>query len=598
MTCYGVCLSTLVTDPTTTGMVSVGLNKEHPSVANSPELITNQYLYQDRLDHHQVVQELRESERAMRALYHVTSARKLTFAQRLQGLLNIGRQRFRLDVGCLASIEGDRFEVIAASSSRHAGLTLNPGDVLDLAQTYCRETFGSKGPIAIESAGTSKQWCHHPTYLNFGLQAYIGTPVIVADQRYGVLSFLDINPRLKPFSAGEKEFLRLMAQWIGGEIERKQVQDELNRQVLHSKVISEKFRNLVEQTNDWVWEVDTQAIFTYVSPKVEEIIGYRPDQVMGRSTLEFMEEDEAKRFSVLLSYFVSRQEPFTNLEKTLIHQNGQPIVLETSGAPILNEQGDLQGYRGIARDITQRKQAEHEIRKAFSQEKELNELRSRFVSMTSHEFRTPLTTIMMSVEILEHLPHSQDERRTLYQQIQSSIRHMVRLLDDVLLIGQAEVGKLTCYPRWFNLGQLCQDIISELEVNCVGGQPKLISQIACGRVYLDENLLRHILVNLLSNAIKYSSPDGCIEVKCRCELDTVTLQVQDKGIGIPQDDQKRLFDCFYRAKNVGTVSGTGLGLAIVKQCVDLLQGTILVESEVGQGSTFTVTLPLELGPTE
>ena len=356
-----------------------------------------------------------------------------------------------------------------------------------------------------------------------------------------------------------------------------------------------KFRNLVEQTNDWVWEMDSSLRFTYLNPRVQEITGYSPEEMLTQRIFAFMPADAAVRFTTVLNYSTQQQNPFNQLEITLLHKDGYPVVLEMSGTPIFTLHGDLEGYRGITRDITERKQVERDIRQALTKEKELNELKTRFISMASHEFRTPLTTILASAESLERyqLKWTDDKKRSTLQRIQTAVQHMTDLLNDVLLFGKGEAGKLEFKPNRLNLTQFCLDLIEEFQFKehnpqrlCfVSGSDRL-------EAWADEKLLRHILVNLLANALKYSPPDTSVRLDL-CERDgTAIMQIQDAGIGIPMSEQERLFDSFYRATNVGNIPGTGLGLAIVRRAVEAHSGTIAVASEANSGTTFTVSLPI------
>jgi PAS domain S-box-containing protein len=363
----------------------------------------------------------------------------------------------------------------------------------------------------------------------------------------------------------------------------------------------EKFRNLVEQTNDWVWEIDSNTIFTYVNPRVREIIGYKPEELIGKTTFDFMAVDEANEFSAILQLYTSQQKPFINLEKTLIHKDGHRVILETSGSPVFDSQGILQGYRGISRDITKRKQVEQEIRKALMREKELGDLKSRFVSMTSHEFRTPLSIISSSAGVLEDYSHKLDEqkKRKHLQRIQVSVRHMTQLLEDVLVINRAEAGKLEFNRTPLDLVLFCRDLVEELQSST--DNPRMILQTYGAstlkpvdnhlKAWVDKKLLRQILTNLLSNAIKYSPLDSTIYFQLTSEDGAAVFQVRDEGIGISSEDQTRLFESFHRGQNVGNVPGTGLGLSIVKKCVEVHGGQITVTSEVGVGTTFAVTIP-------
>ena len=248
----------------------------------------------------------------------------------------------------------------------------------------------------------------------------------------------------------------------------------------------------------------------------------------------------------------------------------------------------------IVRDITKRKRAEADIRNALEKEKELSELKSRFVSMTSHEFRTPLTTILSSAELLESYSHKWTEKKKLehLQRIQAAVKHMTQLLNDVLLIGKAEAGKLEFNPLPLDLAAFCHNLVEEMQLGTSSHIIDFRIQEQCINACMDEKLLRHILSNLLSNAIKYSPQGRTVHFALVSEQEEAIFYIQDEGIGIPTADQAQLFNSFHRASNVGTISGTGLGLAIVKKSVDLHSGKIAVTSEVGVGTKFTVTLPL------
>ncbi|MBD2122243.1 ATP-binding protein [Trichocoleus sp. FACHB-262] len=356
----------------------------------------------------------------------------------------------------------------------------------------------------------------------------------------------------------------------------------------------EQLRNLVEQINDWVWEADIKAVFSYVSPKVSAILGYEPNEVIGKTLDQFMLEDEAKRYTTLISYFTAQQTPFTQLETTLVHKNGRLVVCESSASPIFGQQNQLEGYRGVTRDITERKQAEQQIRKALTKEKELSELKSRFINTASHEFRTPLTTILASAEGLEHYSHkwSDEKKLTYLHRIQSTVHHLNGLLNDVLLIGKSTAGKLEYQPTPLDLEKFCYELVEEVQLSSPNHSINFVSDGLCHSACMDEKLVRHILINLLSNAVKYSPTGGQVNFQLSCQDRMAAFQVQDSGIGIPQQDQKCLFESFHRATNVGNIPGTGLGLSIVKQAVETHRGTVSVNSTVGLGTTFTVLLPL------
>jgi signal transduction histidine kinase len=296
------------------------------------------------------------------------------------------------------------------------------------------------------------------------------------------------------------------------------------------------------------------------------------------------------------SFSLSEDQPIAIYEHRVILPSGETRWQHwTDRAVMFDEQGNVTEFQGVGRDITERKQAEAEIRKALEKERELSELRSGFVSLVSHEFRTPLTTIQSSAEILERYRERLSEEKKLNHltRIQSAVIRMTQLLEDVLTIGKAEAGKLKFEPSPIDLVAFCCNLVENMQMSASPQHKVTFAMIGdCIDAQMDEKLLAHIVTNLLSNAIKYSPKGGTIQFDLMCNSDSAVFRIQDAGIGIPKEDLEQLFESFGRASNVGMIPGTGLGLAIVKKCVDLHRGKISVDSEVGIGTTFTVTLPL------
>jgi signal transduction histidine kinase len=246
-----------------------------------------------------------------------------------------------------------------------------------------------------------------------------------------------------------------------------------------------------------------------------------------------------------------------------------------------------------------------EIGKALIQEQELNELKTRFITTASHEFRTPLGIISSSTGLLEDYDDRLDRPKKLkhWQRIQSAVKHMTTLLEDILLIYQTDAGKLECKRSSFDPISFCHELLEELEIssNAEGRFNLTIThtdtKICAGKefmVFMDIKLVRQILTNLLSNAIKYTIGDSQVQFDIIFATDTVTFKIVDRGIGISNEDRVRLFQSFHRGNNVNNIPGTGLGLSIVKRCVDLHGGTIDLTSEIDVGTTFIVNLPLNL----
>lgn len=271
-----------------------------------------------------------------------------------------------------------------------------------------------------------------------------------------------------------------------------------------------------------------------------------------------------------------------------------------------------------------RRSALAQTEKLRDQAESVSELKSDFVAMVSHEFRNPLSTIYLSTDLLENQGQqwSEEKRSKRFQRIKQSIERMTDLLDDVLSMSKAEAGKLRLQPELFDLEAFCRDLVEEMRaIAGINHTVTFISYCISNEVrtsYMDMKVLRYILSNLLSNAIKYSPNGGIVHlrlmhpqeadvsVSSKLEPDRnligddckhlvtskIIFQIRDQGIGIPPEDMESLFDPFYRSTNVGKIVGSGLGLSIVKKYVELLGGSIMIQSEVGVGSTFTVALPL------
>jgi PAS domain S-box-containing protein len=366
-----------------------------------------------------------------------------------------------------------------------------------------------------------------------------------------------------------------------------------NEQLQSSK---ERFRNLVETSSDWIWEIDTNQAYTYVCPKVYDILGYQPQEVLGKSFCELITLAEACDVNRNLSFIAATQQPFICIEYTAIHKEGHLVFLESSGVPIFDLNGQFQGYRGMNRDITKRRHAELEARKVLEKEKQLNQLKARFVAIASHEYRTPLSTILLCSDIIKHLGDTLNPEKKLkyLDQIQSAVATMTELLDDVLLLQSSSNGQAELNLAPFELEKFCRDFLAEFSFShCANHTLKFSVPEAHTIVAMDQKLIRQILNNLLSNAIKYSPTNSTVLFELFYDNQQAVFQVKDSGIGIPEADQLHLFDIFHRATNVGKISGTGLGLAIVKNSVDLHGGKISVESEVGVGTKFTVWIPLK-----
>jgi signal transduction histidine kinase len=249
----------------------------------------------------------------------------------------------------------------------------------------------------------------------------------------------------------------------------------------------------------------------------------------------------------------------------------------------------------MALDITRRKQAEEEMQKALGREKELSQLKSNFVSMVSHEFRTPLGIIQSSAELLrDFFPKmGPGEREEQLDSIARNTRRMAGMMEEILVLSRMDAGKLHFQPAALDLGAFCRRVLDEV---LSATNRRCHIELLLGPMPLeakaDEQLFAHILTNLLSNAVKYSEPGTTVRFAVERDGSDAVCSIHDQGIGISEEDQQQLFKAFHRGSNVGSRPGTGLGLLLVKRCADLHGGKLQLNSKIGEGTTVTVSLPV------
>ncbi len=360
----------------------------------------------------------------------------------------------------------------------------------------------------------------------------------------------------------------------------------------------QSYRALFEASSQGVMINDEQA-FLQLNDAAARIFGYRKEEIIGRPPSELaapvQPDGEPSDRAAARHIADCMRDGQTRFEWVSRRADGADVPLDVVLTRI--ETGDRHVMQAMVTDISERKRAEAELKRALEHERELSQLKSNFVSMVSHEFRTPLGVIQSSAEILsDYLSQLTPEERL--EQLKSIIknsRRMAGLMEEVLVLGRLDAGRMSFQPALLDLAALCRQLVDEVHSTTEAQCP--IEFFTAGlptEAMADERLLRHILLNLLSNAVKYSDPGERVVFHARGSGDAVEFIVSDRGIGIPQPEQERLFEAFHRGSNVGQRQGTGLGLVIVKRCVDLHRGTIAIESRVGRGTSVTVALPLQV----
>lgn len=369
---------------------------------------------------------------------------------------------------------------------------------------------------------------------------------------------------------------------------------DISRRKAAARALAEseaKYRKVVENVNEGIL-VTAGGRILYANPKALAITGLDEETAMSKPFTEFIHPDD--RQLVLANHMrrIRGEQVENYYHFRVIHADGRERWLEIS-AVLFEWQGSAATLNFLT-DVTERLKAEQDMRTALARERELSELKSRFVAVASHELRTPLAGILSSVELLENygnrLPDS--ERQELVEQIRTAVARMNGMVEQVLLTSKLESGHFVFDPRPQSVPSLLVQLAAEMDQS--HPQARRIAMSCEGledNRLVDSQLVRHILVNLLSNALKYSPPDS--EVECRAHAGAegdLVFHVKDRGIGIPAEDLPRLFETFHRGANVGSIQGTGIGLHIVNECVALHRGRIEVDSEIGRGTVFQVRL--------
>lgn len=405
---------------------------------------------------------------------------------------------------------------------------------------------------------------------------------------------------------------------------------------------NETFRQIFQSSVEAIIMVDKSGKILLANPVSERMFGYEPDGLLGLLVEDLLPEHLRKRHVAYRQEFNDNPEPrpmgmgrdlvatrrngsqfpvavslsYTKIEGELMvmafisdvtERKRAEEALKKSEEQLLVYASELEKkvqsrtedlnttINALEKEVFVRKRAEEEARKALERERELNELKSKFVSIASHEFRTPLSTVLSSASLIEQYNNrsEKDKVNKHVLRIKSSVNHLTSILNDFLSLGKLEEGKVDVVMELIPLPDFLKEVEEEITPTFKPGQHlNLDLRSGPDSIYTDVRILRNILFNLISNASKYSEADKQIFLRSRQEGDHALFIVRDEGIGIPKEDQKHMFDRFFRASNAGNVQGTGLGLNIVKRYAELLGGTIAFTSEYGKGSTFTLKIPV------
>jgi PAS domain S-box-containing protein len=364
----------------------------------------------------------------------------------------------------------------------------------------------------------------------------------------------------------------------------------------------ERFRQVADIAGELIWEIDENMQYIYVNRITESVTGYAAEELVGKKSIfDFFPAEARQVYQChLLESFKNRQ-TFRSFTSPRVRKDGRMIILETSATPRMGTNGNFLGYRGTDTDVTRRKQMEAKIGDLYIKEKQQRqklqeeaETRNFFINVLAHELRNPLTAVMVSSEMLQESPDLREELRIrLASNIYESAKLLTRRLDELLDLARYSRGTIELKKDNVDAPQFLKQVIQRFIPTLEKRSQRLNIEISqeLGNIIIDTSRIEQVIINLLSNASKYS-PENCeITLKAGLEDHQLRLEVVDQGSGIPLEDQRNLFQPYYRASKTQGVPGTGLGLAISNKIIEAHGGKIQVNSQPGEGSKFSVLIP-------
>jgi PAS domain S-box-containing protein len=445
---------------------------------------------------------------------------------------------------------------------------------------------------------------NHPLYLA-NVSETRSELVIPLRGKKELIGALDLQSNmLDAFSIRDRELLATFADHAAAALSLMQLYEQADRyaadmewRVAKHTAELERAKNRVEiilmNSSDAIIMASTDGVVGQTNQAFRAMFGYEADAGFRLPLTRLIDSTSQAAFNEAFQQAVNALIS-TRVEIVGRRQDGRSFHADVALAPVFDDEKSSANVVCSVRDISARKQAELELRNMLAKERELSELKTRFVSIVSHEFRTPLATIMSSADLLKsYSDRMKPERRLEHlDKIMTHVKRLTNLLDDVLTLSKSQSTEMRFNAERIRLEGFCLDIIAEMQSIAPHKLLHFMNDSPCAEADLDPKFMRQAVTNLVSNAIKYSPEGSSIEFRLACQDGYAMIEVQDQGIGIPEEDQKHLFEVFHRANNVGTIPGTGLGLMILKQAVDLHQGSISFKSQVGEGTTFTVRIPL------
>jgi len=520
-------------------------------------------VYEDR-------ETLQTAQNRLRLLHQATSNPNQTLGEKIERVLNLGNLQLGMQTAVVSYIKEGSYSIVRAKSDDPRYVK---GKEFDIKQTFDGIVLNAGNLVGIQDIKNSV-YDEHPAHTATKFESYIAIPLYVDGEISGVLSFAGNEAQPKEFEITDYDFVRLVGQWVSSSLALLFA----NEQIAYTAAI-------VGSSEDAIIGQDRNGLITTWNQGAEKLLQYSAEEIIGKH-FSILIPDEKKEEADRILGELLKGESLEHYDSFRKKKDATFVDVSVTVSPILNEEKQIVGASSVLRDITR--------------EKEIDKAKTEFVSLASHQLRTPLSAINWYAELLRdgEAGKMSKQQKEFVDEIFIGNQRMVRLVNELLNVSRVDFGNFSIDPVEIDILEISRSVVKEL-VPVISKKKLNVSEIYEEKtlMYLaDPNILRIVIQNLVSNAVKYTPEKGKVIVKI--EKQTVAkrllIEVSDTGFGIPENQQERIFSKLFRADNVQEMDtvGTGLGLYVLKSIVEESGGSVTFDSTEGEGTTFTVLLPL------
>jgi PAS domain S-box-containing protein len=532
---------------------------------------------------------LENSEKRLSLLSEIVSQKTPDKAAQLFNALKATTELLDMEIGIISRIDNDDYEVIHYFPHDSE---LESGQIFELGNTYCSITLSKDDVYSIPYMKESEHHTH-PCYGMFQLESYIGAPLHVDGERFGTINFSSSRPRTEAFEEEDHLLIKLLSDWAGGIIHRKQINEQLKRE-------KEIYKLITTNSSELICLHGTDGTYRFVSESVKSLLGYEPEEMIGKSPYNFFHKDDQQRIMDDSHRQAKEGNAVITTEYRMRRKDGTYIWLDTATEPILDDEGEVTGLQTTSRNVTSRIKNLKKIQEQNLKLEQEKQTKEKLYSILAHDLRNSMYGISslldLVIEEVEDGDFTIEEVLEKLKLVQGSSIDSIKLLENIQNWVKIQTESFKVNPQLFDLSlqlQLTTNLFRPaLKIKDIDLNTDFEKNI---KVYGDSGMITTILRNLVNNAIKYSYSGSTIDISITQNESngTVSVSVEDHGVGMSNEVLNQLFDRSNRPQRAGTNNeqGTGLGLLLVKELTELNKGILIVKSKENQGTKIILTLP-------